>query len=78
MKVLPIESSATHPICIAGKRACPPEDIGGIWGYKELLEVSNNPDHPEYENLMDWAGEDFDPTEFDIQAVNAKLAGLPK
>lgn len=40
----------THPICIDGGRACPPEDCGGIWGYTDLLEVLKNPSDPEYDS----------------------------
>ena len=63
--------------CIAGKRACPPEDCGGIWGYADLLEALADPAHEEHEELLEWAGEDFDPEAFELEAVNARLARLP-
>lgn len=36
-KVLPPEEGAKYPVCIKGRRACPPEDCGSIWGYEDLL-----------------------------------------
>ncbi len=33
-KILPREKDKKYPICIAGERACPPEDSGGVWGYR--------------------------------------------
>ena len=44
------------PMCIDGKMACPPDDCGGVWGYQELLEALNNPNHPEHEDYLDWEG----------------------
>lgn len=62
-----------YPICITGKRACPPEDCGGSWGYAELLEIISDPSHPEYEDKMEWAGKDFNPNTFDLKEVNERL-----
>ena len=50
-----------YPACLAGKRACPPEDCGGDWGYAHLLRVLKNPRHSQYEERMEWVGSDFDP-----------------
>src|SRR5690349_16792675 len=53
-KVLQAEPGARYPICLTGKRACPPEDCGGIWGYDDLLEAIRNPDNPEHDELREW------------------------
>ena len=62
-----------YPVCITGKRACPPEDCGGSWGYAELLEIITEPSHPEYEERIEWVGESFNPNTFDINEVNQRL-----
>jgi hypothetical protein len=72
-KILPREEGAVYPRCIKGRRACPPEDCGGIWGYADLLEILADPSHPDYEEMQDWVGEDFDPDAFDLVDVNARL-----
>ena len=58
----------TYPKCIAGERACPPEDCGGPPGYEHLLQVIRNPNDPEHKNLIDRLGGDFDPEHFDAKA----------
>jgi hypothetical protein len=52
-KILPPVSGVDYPVCLKGKRACPPEDCGGIWGYESLLETIQNPAHPEYEEMLE-------------------------
>ena len=64
-----------YPVCLAGKRACPPEDIGGVWGYEELCQALKNPGKEEYEEMLEWMGDDFDLEEFDIDEVNMMLQG---
>ncbi len=59
--------------CLAGKRACPPEDVGGPWGYKEFLGILKNPNHEEYEEVVDWAGGDFDSERFVLDWINEEL-----
>lgn len=72
-KVMKKDGSQKYPVCIGGKRACPPEDCGGIWGYEELLEVLKDKKHEEYEEMNEWVGEDFDPEHFDIDKINDLL-----
>ena len=62
-RVLQREPGISYPQCIAGARACPPEDAGGVRGYAHLLKVLANPRHAEYEELHAWAG-DFDSEQF--------------
>ena len=69
-KILPREEGVTYPICIKGKRACPPEDCGGIWGYAELLEILGNPNHEEYEEMLEWLGGEFDPEKFNVEEIS--------
>ena len=69
--------SPKPPCCIDGARNCPPEDVGGVWGYEAFLEAIGDPEHEEHEAYLEWAG-DFDSEEFD-SAVSTKAmkAGLP-
>ena len=75
-KTLQPEPGAFYPFCLGGKRACPPEDCGGVWGYQEFLEAIMNPAHTEHEAMLTWVGGSFDPETFDLGAVNASLRRL--
>ncbi len=70
------EEGPLYAECLGGRRACPPEDVGGIWGYAEFLKAIRNPKHPEHEERLEWIGGDFDPEAFDPEAVNARLRAL--
>ena len=70
-KILAAEKGVSCPICLAGERACPPEDCGGPWGYEQLLEILKDPEHEEYEDYREWAGDDFDSERFDVDKVNS-------
>ena len=68
-KIIPRDPSLNYPVCVAGRRACPPEDCGGPWGYRDLLEALADPKHKEHDTLLTWVGGSFDPEEFDPAAV---------
>lgn len=75
-KVLPPDPAVHYPICLTGKRACPPEDVGGVWGYADFLEAIAHPEHAEHEEMLEWVGGAFDPEAFDLEAVNQALRQL--
>jgi len=60
--------------CLAGAGACPPEDVGGIYGYQEFCEAMKKPRHPRHKELKSWFGRPFDPTHFDLDPINRGLA----
>lgn len=75
--IVPIGAGATYPRCIAGKRAAPVEDCGGIYGFEEFCAILQNPKHPEYEEWAEWYGLDvgavFDPAHLDLGKINEAL-----
>ncbi len=72
-KILPIEKGAHYPRCLEGQRACPPEDVGGVWGYSDFVKAIRNPRHPEHDEMLEWVGGKFDPEKFDLNGVNGML-----
>ena len=73
---MPGKGCRNSPLCIQGKRACPPEDVGGVWGYEELVEAIQDADHPEQEGYLEWVGDEFDPEAFDLDEINEALRDL--
>ncbi len=69
-RILAPETGAKYPRCVGGARACPPEDVGGIHGYGELLEVLQDPNRPAHEEMSEWIGREFDPEKFDLTMTN--------
>lgn len=68
-KVLPLQKGTAFPDCVAGKRACPPEDCGGPRGYSNLLETIGDPSHEDHAEMLEWLGGSFDPEAFDPKLV---------
>jgi len=77
-KVGPIDPEQQYPSLITGKRACPPEDCGGVYGYYRLLEVLANPSDEEHAELTEWVGGEFDPERLDTERISRALAGIAR
>ncbi|WP_224389088.1 plasmid pRiA4b ORF-3 family protein [Pseudonocardia sp. ICBG1293] len=68
------EPGVRYPRCIDGHGACPPEDVGGAFGYAEFLDALADPHHPEHADRVHWWGSDqYDPHHFDLDATNTAL-----
>jgi hypothetical protein len=81
-KIIPADKDVAYPICIKGKRACPPEDCGGPWGYMDFLDIISNPKDPEHDSMLEWVGGKFDPEHFNPEDVHfddptERLKALP-
>jgi hypothetical protein len=78
--ILEPEPGTTYPRCLTGRRACPPEDCGGMWGYDYLVEILADPRHEEHKDRLEWLGLDsadqFDPAAFDTVQVDSALSAL--
>lgn len=71
-KILPYEPGMALPVCLAGARACPPEDCGSFPGYANVLRVLKKAETQADRELRDWVGS-YDPEHFDLEAVNLRL-----
>jgi len=69
---------AAYPRLIEASGRCPPEDVGGPWGYVEYLEVLCNPNHERHTEMVEWRGSDFDPKVVDVPGIEKELAKLAK
>lgn len=64
------------PRCSAGKRACPPEDCGGPWGYEETLKALRSRKGWRYRQARELCGTKFDAEAFDKDTVNVQLTAF--
>lgn len=67
-----------YPVLIDAIGRCPPEDVGGSWGYAEFLDTIADPAHENHAEMKEWAGEPFDPKAVDVEALADDVAALAK
>ncbi|MCD6309803.1 MAG: hypothetical protein J7M18_03755, partial [Candidatus Eremiobacteraeota bacterium] len=76
---LPVETGTSIDIILlldllpyssgTGKRDCPPEDCGSVWGHKEFLDTIKDPGYERHEELLEWINGEFDQEHFDLKEV---------
>ena len=62
------EAGTTYPVCTEGERRCPPEDVGGPYGYDEFLDAIRDKNHERHEEMVQWGGRKFDPDAFPLES----------
>ena len=67
-----------YPVLIEAIGCCPPEDVGGPWGYGEFLEALADPEHERHAEMRQWIGDDYEPTSVDHRSLTADVAALAK
>jgi hypothetical protein len=77
-RIVDSEPGALYPRLIEAAGRCPPEDVGGPWGYAELLAAVDDPKHERHANLGDWIEGGFDPKVANIDARNQEVEALAK
>lgn len=75
---LPKSTPSQIPFCLTGRRNCPPDDVGGVFGYFDFLDAMSDSEHEEHEDRLAWYGGEFDPESFDRERVNELLAAWLK
>ncbi len=68
-----VNDEILYPRCVAGARACPPEDVGGVAGYERMLGILNNPADKEYAEFLTWLPQGYDPEGFDLAWTHRQL-----
>lgn len=72
-KIIPLDNKIDYPTCLDGKMNCPPEDCGGVSGYYHLLEILADKNNPERNEMIEWLGEVYNPTYFNLEQINYNL-----
>jgi hypothetical protein len=72
------EVGVIYPRLIEANGRCPPEDVGGPWGYAELLKAIGDPKHERHAEFREWVADDFDPNIVDAAQLAEDVATLAK
>lgn len=77
-KIIEPEDGASYPRLVDAKGRCPPEDVGGPWGYEEYLQAMADPRHERHKEMVQWRGPGFDPNSVDLDDITRDVAALAR
>ena len=75
-KVVEARTGLPVPACLSGKGACPPEECGGVYAHREVLEALADPGHRDHAEQVDLWGDDLDPEAFSLDQADRRLESL--
>lgn len=65
------------PMLLEATGQCPPEDVGGPWGYQEFCEALADPAHERHAELGEWwGGSDYNPGNVNFSQLNKAVDDL--
>ena len=67
-----------YPQLTRVKGRCPPEDVGGPWGYEEFVEIMSDINHPEHEEWAEWSLGEFDVNDTREEFLRARVNNVAK
>ena len=73
-----IEKGVAFPVCLAGERAGPPEDCGGLEAFQDMLACIKEPHTDLGREWLEWLGPDYHPEVCDLTTINKALKKLGK
>lgn len=77
-KTIPVEKGLNYPVCLAGERAGPPEDCGGLDAFHDMLACIKEPDTDLGREWIEWLGPNYDSELCDVEKINKALRRLGK
>ncbi|MFM1749301.1 MAG: hypothetical protein RLZZ188_2967 [Verrucomicrobiota bacterium] len=67
-----------YPACVAGERAGPPEDCGGVEAFHDMLASIREPHTELGREWLEWLGPDYDPAACDPVGITKALRPLAR
>lgn len=75
-RIEPAAADIRYPRLLAASGRCPPEDVGGPWGYQEFLQALTDPKHERHDEMVEWWGDSFDPADIYVPEIEKAMARL--
>lgn len=73
-----VAKGTVYPTCVAGERAGPPEDCGGLEAFHDMLACIKEPQTELGREWLEWLGPDYQAEACDVKKLNVALKKLVK